>query len=82
MYEVLDVPRMTKIKQPHTRRRSQPLKGYHSTILLKGGTDISLLPPDTLLVKNAEGLWEAHMTISNKLIVKKLAKALDAIAFL
>lgn len=82
MYNVLDIPKMTKIKNHHTRRRSKPLAGYHSTILLKSGSNLDLIPPGSLLVRNQDGEWEAHLPIKNKEIVKKLAKALDAIAFL
>lgn len=82
MYNVLDIPKMTKIKNHHTRRRSRPLSGYHSTILLKSGSNLDLIPPGSLLVRNTDGEWEAHLPIKNKEIVKKLAKALDAIAFL
>lgn len=82
MYNVLDIPKMTKVKNPHTRKRTKPLNGYHSTILLKAGSKLDLLPPGSLVVRNQDGEWEAHLPIKNKEIVKKLAKALDAIAFL
>ena len=82
MYNVLDVPKMTKVKNHHTRRRNFPLAGYNSTILLKKGSKIDLLPPDSLLVRNQDGEWEAHTPISNKEIVKRIAESMDAIAWL
>lgn len=82
MYIVLDIPTMTKIKNPHTRRRTKPLTGYHSTILLRQGSKLDLIPPGSLIVRNTDGEWEAHTTIANKEIVKKLAEMLDAIAYI
>lgn len=82
MYVVLDIPKMTKIKNLHTRRRTKPLAGYHSTILLKQGSKLDLIPPGSLIVRNQDNIWEAHLPLKNKEIVKKLAEALDAVAFL
>ena len=80
MYNVLDVPVMMKANFT-ARRRIRPIKGYHSTLLLKGGTPLDLIPPGSE-IKRVGDLWEVHMPIKNKNIVKKLAKALDAVAFL
>lgn len=82
MYVVLDIPTMTKIKNPTTRRRTKPLAGYHSTILLRQGSKLDLIPPGSLIVRNQDNIWEAHLPLKNKEIVKKLAEALDAIAFI
>ena len=73
---------MREVKSPHVRRRTQPLKGYHSALLLRPGGRIDLLPAGSLLVKTQDGFWEAHIPIANKKITKKLAELLDAVAFL
>ena len=80
MYEVLDVKKMMKVSS-QTRRRAKPIAGFNSTILLKPGTDLSLIPPDSE-IRYANGSWECHTMLSNKKILKKLSKALDAVAFL
>lgn len=80
MYIVLDVPTMMKAST-HTRRRQKPIKGYNSTLLLKPGTEINLIPPGSEL-RYAYGSWEVHMPLSNKKIVEKMAKTLDAIAYM
>jgi hypothetical protein len=80
MYEVLDVKCMMKATG-HARKRMRPAAKYQSTLLLKGGTRLDLIPSGSEIRKIGDQ-WEVHMTISNKEIVKKLAKALDAIAFL
>ena len=81
MYNVLDIPTMMKKPTPHVRKRQKPLAGYHSTILVRGGTNLDLVPPGSE-IRRVGDVWEIHMKIKNKEIVKKLAKALDAIAFL
>lgn len=80
MYEVIDVKQMMQVASP-TRRRTKPINGFNSTILLRPGTDISIIPPDSE-IRYTHGSWECHTQISNKKILKKLAKELDAIAFL
>lgn len=80
MYNVLDVPAMMKAHSA-TRRRKTPIKGYGSTLLVRPGTNLDLIPPGSE-IRYAYGSWEIHIPITNKKIVKKLAKALDAIAFL
>ena len=80
MYVVLDIPYMVRAVNT-SKRRTTPLRGYNSTLLLKPGTDISILPPGCE-IKRVGDLWECHTPIANKKIVKKLAKRLDAVAFL
>ena len=80
MYEVLDVKQMMKVS-PQTRRRAKPIQGFNSTILLRPGTDLSLIPPNSE-IRYANGSWECHTPLTNKKILKKLAKRLDAVAFL
>lgn len=80
MYEVIDVSAFPKVN-PQIRRRQKPVRPYSSTILLKPGTNVELIPPDSE-IKYVSGYWEVHMPLTNKLIIKKLAKELDAIAFL
>lgn len=80
MYNVLDVPAMMKTKHP-IRTRIKPINGFESTILLRPGTPLDLIPPGSE-IRYAYGSWEIHMPIKNKKIVKKLAKALDAIAYM
>lgn len=81
MYEVLNVRDMMKKTTHHVRKRKNALNGYNSVILLKGGVDITLIPPNSELRKVGD-LWEVHMPLKNQEIVKKLAKHLDAVAFL
>ena len=81
MYIVLDIPTMMKKPSTHVRKRQKPLAGYDSTILVRGGTKLDLVPPDSE-IRFVGGVWEIHMKIKNKKIVEKLALALDAIAFL
>lgn len=81
MYEVLDVKTMMKKATLHARRRVRPQAGYQSVIMLRGGTKLDLVPPGSE-IRRVGDVWEVHMKISNKEIVKKLAKVLDAIAFI
>lgn len=71
---------MMKVR-PQIRRRTKPLNGFNSTILLRPGTDLTLIPPNSE-IRYANGSWECHTMLSNKKILKKLAKTLDAVAFL
>lgn len=84
MYQVLDIELWRKAGQtPHKRRA--PLKPYKSALLLPSGTDLKrldILPPGCLLTRARGNAWEVHMPIANKIIVKKLSKTLDAIAFM
>lgn len=80
MYEVVDVKAFPKVK-PQVRRRNRPVKPFGSTILLKPGSSLRLIPPGSE-IRYVSGHWEVHMHITNKEIVKKLAYALDAIAFI
>ena len=79
MYKVLDIPVMMKTT-PHIRKRQKPLAGFNSVILLRGGEDISVVPPDSEIRRVSE-VWEVHMKISNPEIVKRLAQHLNAIAY-
>lgn len=81
MYEVLDVKTMMKKATLHARRRVRPAAGYKSVMMLKGGTKLDLVPPGSE-IRRVGDVWEVHMPIQNKEIVKKLAKVLDAIAFI
>lgn len=82
MYIVLDIPKMMKVKG-HSRTRRKPITGFNSTILLKPGSRIDLIPPGSeLRYSDSAKCWEVHTPLSNKKIVEKIAKELDAIAFL
>lgn len=63
------------------RRRTKPISGFNSTILLRPGTDISIIPPNSE-IRFSNGSWECHTQLTNKKILKKLAKTLDAIAYM
>lgn len=80
MYVVLDVEQMMKAKHP-IRRRQRPIGKFGSTLLLRPGTKLDLIPAGSE-IRYSYGSWEVHMPITNKNIVKKLAKALDAIAYI
>lgn len=80
MYNVLDVPAMMKTNPP-IRRRNKPIKGHGSTLLLRSGTPLDLIPEGSE-IRFAYGSWEIHMPLTNKRIVKRLAKQLNAIAWL
>lgn len=80
MYVVLDIPTMMKTKTP-TRKRTKPISGYKSTLLLRPGTNLDLIPAGSE-IRYTHGSWEVHMPITNKKIVEKLAKVLDAIAYM
>lgn len=80
MYKVLDIPVMMKTTK-HIRTRKAPLRGYNSVILLRGGEDISVIPPDSEIRRVSE-VWEVHMKISNPEIVKRLAQHLNAIGYI
>lgn len=80
MYVILDTEEMAKTKHP-IRRRQKPIKGYGSTLLVRPGTKLDLIPPGSE-IRFAYGSWEIHMPIDNKKIVEKMAKVLDAIAYM
>ena len=80
MYEVLDIPKMVRIAG-HIRQRKKPIAGFKSTLLLRPGTDLGYIPPNSEL-RLVSGYWECHTQLSNKKILKKLAESLDAVAFL
>ena len=80
MYNVLDVPEMMKANGS-IRRRNKPHRGHGSTLLLKSGTSLDLIPEGSE-IRFAYGSWEIHMPLRNKRMVKRLAKQLDAIAWL
>ena len=80
MYIVMDVEAMMKTKHP-IRKRQKPAVGFQSTLLLRPGTDISIIPPGSE-IRYAYGSWEVHMPISNTEIIKRLAAHLDAIAWM
>lgn len=79
MYYVLDVNGMLKAS-PTARRRNKPIKDKKSVIMLRSGTCIDILPPNTE-IRRVGDVWEAHMDIANKVIVKRLAQHLNAIAW-
>ena len=80
MYEVLDEEKLQNSKTS-ARHRKQPLKGYNSALLLRGGTPLDLIPPDSE-IKRIGDLWEVHMKIGNKTIVRRLAKKLKALGYI
>lgn len=80
MYNVLDVPAMMKTNPP-IRRRNKPIKSFGSTLLLRSGTSLDLIPAGSE-IRFSYGSWEIHMPLTNKRIVKRLAKQLNAIAWL
>lgn len=80
MYTVLDIPKMMKIPQ-HTRNRRRPINGFTSTILVRGGKKIDIVPPNSE-IRRVGDLWEIHMPLTNKRIVEQIAKDLEAIAWL
>lgn len=80
MYTVLDIPKMMKIPS-HTRNRRRPVNGFKSTILLRGGKKIDIVPPQSE-IRRVGDLWEIHMQLTNKRIVESIAKELGAIAWL
>lgn len=82
MYEILDETAMSKVKSKQIRQRQKPNRDYGGVILLRFGTKLDLLPEDSTVKRNADGYWEAHITIKDKEIIKNLAKTLDAIAYI
>jgi hypothetical protein len=83
MYEVLDVTAMVRdIKTSHVRKRSKPMNRYHSTFLVKPGTSTKWIPADSMLKRTPEGFWEVHTPIKNRELIRRLALALDAIAYI
>ena len=98
MYEVLDIPRMIRIKSPHVRNRSAPpqKRGIYSDktknkwaglLLINSGTPIEALKllPDGSEIKcciQDRSVWEVYIPINVKKSIKLLAKRLDAIAFM
>ena len=97
MYEVLDVPRMMKIKSATIRNRQRiPVRpngrnsgkeNWSGLIVLKAGTPVELLrflPENTELRQcvHDKSVWEAYLPHDFKKSVKLLAKRLDAIAFM
>jgi hypothetical protein len=80
MYVVLDVKDMMATS-PHTRKRQQPVKPYNSTLLLRPGTKLDLIPPGSE-IRYAYGSWEVHMPLANRTMVKRLAQELNAIAWM
>lgn len=80
MYELLIDPE--EVKPKSILRRKRPIVGYESTILLKPGSSVALLPPGTEIRRIHNGMWEAHLPIKNKKIVKNIAIRLDAVGFL
>lgn len=80
MYVVIDVKDMMAVSA-QTRRRQQPISGYNSTILLRPGTKLDLIPPGSE-IRYANGSWEVHMPLTNKTIIKRLAQQLNAIAWM
>jgi len=84
MYQVIDREQYRKAGLT-CHKRKQPLKPYLSALILPSGIDIKrldILPKGSLLIRAKGNHWEVHMPISNKIIVKKMAKVLDAVAFM
>ena len=83
MYEVLDVAVMVReIKTSHVRKRTKPINSYDSTFLCKPGTSIKWIPAGSLIKRTPEGYWEVHTKITNRELIKRLAKALDCVAYI
>ena len=96
MYEVLDVPRMMRIKSPHVRNRknlpTQIRRGpnrihWGGMILIREGTSMQQLRliPDGSEIKlciQDKSVWEVYIPKEYKKSLKLLAKRLDAIAFM
>lgn len=85
MYQILDARRMMRVRAFQTRRRKKSPKGFNSSILLAPGTNVKMLdqiPDGSMLQRTIEGFWEAHVNVDSKENLKKIAKAVDAIAYL
>jgi len=96
MYEVLDVKRMMKIKSPHVRnRKSIPRPAgdrsrnppWKAVILVEAGISLEKLNhipagSEIKLCIQDKTLWEVFIAHDCEENIKKLAKRLDAIAFL
>ena len=97
MYEVLDIPRMMRVKAPHVRNRKaiprEPGGKYANrdkwggVILVKAGLSkehFRLIPYGSAikLCLQDRSVWEVYLPLNFKKSVKLLAKRLDAIAFM
>ena len=97
MYEVLDIPKMMKVKATHIRTRKHIPK--HNTnrrakdskwgglILVKAGLrkeQFLQIPAGSQLILCIQdpSVWELYIPVEFKKNVKLLAKRLDAIAFM
>ena len=95
MYEVLDIPKMMKVKAPHIRNRSRIPKdsgGKHKQkwgglILVRAGLSkeqMNLIPDGSSLrmCYSDPSVWEVYVPASFKHSKKLLAKRLNAVAFM
>jgi len=94
MYEVLDIPRMMKVKSPVVRGRKHIPKGssdpklrYGAVFLVRAGMSLDLLNdlPDGTVIKvclQDRSLWEVFVPGEFKKSKKLFAKRLDAVAFM
>lgn len=97
MYEVLDIPKMMKVKASHIRNRSRiPVRSNGSAInknkwggliLVKAGLpkeQVRLIPAGSELKQCIQdpSVWEIYIPAEFKKSKKLLAKRLDAIAFM
>ena len=90
MYEVLDIPKMIRIKSPHVRHRKKPpsnRKQWGGMILIREGTSMQqlrLLPSgsEIKICMQDKTVWEVFIPISFNKNIKLLAKRLNAIAFM
>jgi hypothetical protein len=84
LFKVLDAEEMAlaRKKSHMTRSRKTPIKGYNSTLILKPSSNIMLIPENSQLKYAGGSYWEAHTPEKDEKNVKKLALALDAIAYM
>jgi hypothetical protein len=97
MYEVLDIPKMMKVKASHIRNRSRiPVRSngnantkvkWGGLILVKAGLSkeqFRLIPAGSELKHCIQdrSVWEIYIPAEFKKSKKLLAKRLDAIAFM
>ena len=97
MYEVLDIPKMMRVKASHIRNRSRiPMRANANTvnknkwgglILVKAGLpkeQFRLIPAGSELKQciQDKSVWEIFLPVEFKKSKKLLAKRLDAIAFM
>jgi len=79
-YTVLDPVRMKNITG-RAKTRKSPLKHTAGVLLITSSTDIYKIPENCLLQKSNE-VWELHIPKDYNKSLKKLAKTLDAVAYM